>query len=87
MKIVDLEIGETVDNKHDLRFNDVPTLLQEDSRETVRARSFVPWKFVDRNPDLLLGEKGTQVREVTSRRQDAAPIEVLGARGASQWLS
>lgn len=77
-----MKIGETVDRKHYLRLNDVPTFFEENSSESVRARSFVSWKLLDRSTDLLLGEWGPKIRKVTGRRRDASPVEVLGARGA-----
>ena len=76
-----MQIGEIIDHKHNLRIKDVPTFFEENSSESVRARSFVSWELLDRSTDLLFGEWGPKVQEVAGRRRDAGPVEVLGARG------
>jgi hypothetical protein len=83
MKVTCVEIGELVDDRHDVNLDGVPTSLEESSRETIRPRSLVTCGVVDRGFNLLLRKRLTKTRKITLWRRDCCPIEVFGMRRAS----
>ena len=77
MKVGDLKVGEVVDDIHDLWLDNFPTLFEEGSGKSVRARVFVTWEGKDGSLDLLHSERHPQICEVAIQSGDEVPIEVL----------
>lgn len=65
-----------VDRKHDIIFDNLPTILEEGPGEAIGARGFVTRKIKNRPLDLLLREGSPKVREITCGDRDIVPIDV-----------
>ena len=64
MEFFGIKFAKEVDNSDDVNFDDVPTFLEERTRETIRVGCLVTWHVVDRIFDLLLGEWFTKTLKV-----------------------
>lgn len=63
---------------HDIMFNNVPTLLEEEASEAIRPRSLVTWHVVDRFKHLTLRHRGVNAMQI-----ELLPIEIFAVFGAS----
>ena len=77
-----MQIGEVVNGSHDIHLDDVPACFEESTHKAIRSRSLIRWRFKHGSSSLLLGERGSNVTEVTVRGGNALPVKVPLSPGA-----
>jgi hypothetical protein len=81
MKILDVKFSKTVNDLHDIVFDNYPTLLEEGSQKPIGARGFVARHLIDGSPNLLLGEGVPIEAKLGSSKMSASQLKsrVLGS--------
>lgn len=91
LEVLDMKVGEPINDRHDILFDDIPTTFEELRHEPIRPRGLVRGKVVDGSLNLVLSEAvidagkvmGLQIQgrlakvEVTARRLGHGGSEVL----------
>jgi hypothetical protein len=80
MQVVGVEIGESLYNRHDVKFNNIPTSLEEFATEPIRPGSLIGRHVPNGILHLILRKRIIQPVQVRSWEVNGLPIEGSGAR-------
>lgn len=77
-----MEGVKTVDDPHDVVFDDLPTLLEEDARETVRSRGLIIRHLLNSLPNLFFGDSIIEAMQVNGLQVELVPVKIQVTRAA-----